>query len=277
MIDLHTHTTASDGLLTPEALLAKAQECRLRAIAITDHDTAHGVRQALAAPPPAGLEVIAGIEVSSFVGERELHVLGYFLDPSAPVLLAYEEERAAARTERLRRIIDQLRAAGIDVTMEEVLAEPGGEGAPGRPHVARVLLKKGYASSMADCFQRILGRSGPGYVPYPKPEAREAAALIAAAGGIPVIAHAALDGLEVHLDELVAKGMRGIEVWHPDHAPEARERFAAYAREHGLLVTGGSDFHGEGRKDGGALGGTGCPPEALEELRAAARRAAPSR
>lgn len=120
MIDLHTHTTASDGLLTPGALLAKAAERGLAAIAITDHDTAQGVRQALASALPSGLEVIAGIEVSSYVGECELHVLGYFLDPKAPSLLAYEEERAAARTERLARIIERLNAAGLAITMQEV-------------------------------------------------------------------------------------------------------------------------------------------------------------
>lgn len=136
-----------------------------------------------------------------------------------------------------------------------------------------MLVKKGYAASMGDVFERLLGRSGPGYVPYAKPEAREAAALIGRAGGIPVIAHAALDGLDPHLDDLVAKGMRGIEVWHPDHKPDARERYAAYARARGLLMTGGSDFHGEGRKDGGALGATSCPREALEALRRAAGRA----
>jgi predicted metal-dependent phosphoesterase TrpH len=273
MIDLHTHTTASDGLLSPAALLEKAAEKGLGVIGITDHDTAQGVRQALAGPRPAGVEIIAGIEVSSYVADCELHVLGYFLDPRAPSLLAYETERAAARTERLERIVAQLRAAGIDVSVEEVLAEPGGDGAPGRPHVARVLIRKGYAKSMGECFQRILGKGGPGYVPYAKPDAGEAAELIRAAGGVPVIAHAALDRLDPHLDALVERGMAGIEVWHPDHDQAARERYAAFARARGLLMTGGSDFHGEGRKDGGALGATGCPPAELERLREAAARA----
>jgi predicted metal-dependent phosphoesterase TrpH len=271
VIDLHTHTTASDGLLKPAELLARAAARGLTAIAITDHDTMSGVREALAGPIPPGLEVIPGIEVSSSIGDRELHVLGYFLDPSAPVLLAYEDERAHARTERLKRIIEQLNAAGIAVTLDEVLAQPGGDGAPGRPHVARVLIKKGYASGMGDCFSRILGKGGSGYVPYDKPDARAAAALIRTAGGVPVIAHAALDTLDPFLDELVAKGMAGIEVWHPDHRGDARDRYEDYAKRRGILVTGGSDFHGDGRKDGGALGGTTCPKEALEALRAAAR------
>jgi predicted metal-dependent phosphoesterase TrpH len=268
-IDLHTHTTASDGLLAPAALLQKAIECGLSTIGITDHDTAQGVREALAGGVPDGLEIVAGIEISSYVGERDLHVLGYFLDPEAPSLLAYEAERAEARIARLDRMIAQLNAAGFEIALSEVKALC--EGAPGRPHVARVLISKGYAKSMSEVFARILGRGGPGYVPYKKPEAREAAALIEAAGGIPVIAHAALDKLDPVLDELVDKGMRGIEVWHPDHDAEARERYADYARRRGLLTSGGSDFHGEGRKDGGALGGTPCPPESFAALKRARR------
>ncbi len=273
-IDLHTHTTASDGLLSPAALLRKAAAAGLAAIAITDHDTAAGVREALSGPIPEGLEVVPGIEVSSYVGERDLHVLGYFIDPYSAVLREYEEERAAARTARLSHIIERLNAAGYPIAREEV--EALCDGAPGRPHIARVLIAKGFAKSMSDCFQRILGRGGPGYVPYPKPEAREAAALIAAARGVAVIAHAALDRLDPALDELVEKGMRGIEVWHPDHDAAARERYAAYARRRGLLCSGGSDFHGEGRKDGGSLGGTSCPRECLEALRSAARSAGPA-
>jgi predicted metal-dependent phosphoesterase TrpH len=273
LIDLHTHTTASDGLLTPAALLERARAQGLTAIAITDHDTAAGVREARAqggAAIPAGLELIPGIEVSSEVGARDLHVLGYFIDPESALLREFEEERKRLRLGRLHRMVEQLRAAGMAITIEEVLAQPGGDGAPGRPHVARVLMAKGYVSSMKDCFARVLGKGGPGHVPVEKPQADEAAALIRRAGGIPVIAHAALDGVEEALDELVEKGMRGIEVYHPDHGPEARERYAEYARRRGLLVTGGSDYHGEGRKDGGALGGTPCPPECLEALRRAA-------
>lgn len=269
-IDLHTHTTASDGLFTPAALLERARAAELSAIGITDHDTATGVREALAGARPEGLEVIAGIEVSAYVGERDLHVLGYFIDPEAESLRAFEEERRVLRTERLHRMVEQLRAAGMDLTIDEVLAQPGGDGAPGRPHVARALLAKGYAKSMGEVFQRILGKGGAGHVPMQKPEAGEAAALIERAGGVPVIAHAALDDLDPVLDELVAKGMRGIEVYHPDHKPEARARYADYARAKGLLMTGGSDYHGEGRKDGGALGGTPCPPDCLEALRRAA-------
>lgn len=272
-IDLHTHTTASDGLLAPRALLDRAFAAGLAVIGITDHDTAAGVREALAAggARPPGLEVVPGIEISSSVGDSELHVLGYFVDPHAPAMRAFEEERRGLRIERLRRIVRQLQAVGMDVTEDEVYAQPGGDGAPGRPHVARVLVRKGYAASMSDVFGRILSKDGPGHVPVEKPCARDAAALIERCGGVPVVAHPALDGVDRHLDELVASGVRGIEVDHPDHTPEARERFATYAEERGLLMTGGSDFHGDGRKDGGTLGGTTCRPEWLEALR---RRAA---
>jgi hypothetical protein len=269
--DLHTHTTASDGLLAPAALLERAARAELAAIAITDHDTAAGVREALAGPRPPGLEVIAGIEVSAEHGERELHVLGYFIDPHAECLREFEESRRRLRVERLARIVERLQGAGMAITLEDVHAQPGGDGAPGRPHVARALVAKGYAKTMGEVFQRILSRDGPGHVPVEKPAAGAAAELIERAGGVAVIAHAALDGLDGVLDELVASGMRGIEVFHPDHDEAARARYEAYARRKGLLVTGGSDYHGEGRKDGGALGGTSCPPEHVEALRRAAR------
>jgi len=271
-IDLHMHTTASDGLLAPAALLAKARAAGLDVIAITDHDTAAGVREARRGPIPEGLEVVAGIEVSSFVGERDLHILGYFIDPDAACLVSFEEERRRLRTERLARIVDRLRASGLAITIEEVRAQPGGDGAPGRPHVARTLVAKGYAKTMSEVFTTILGRDGPGHVPVEKPAPREAAALIREAGGVPVIAHAALDGVEETLDELVAAGLQGIEVYHPDHKDAHRARYLAYAEAHGLSVTGGSDFHGEGRKDGGALGGTMCPEAAFRSLRARAMR-----
>jgi len=277
LIDLHAHTTASDGLLTPSALVARAVDVGLAAIAVTDHDTAAGVRELRAGPegPPADLEVIAGIEISAYVdvGDRDLHALGYFIDPFAPALLRYEEERRALRTARLHAIIALLRAASIDITVDEVLAQPGGDSAPGRPHIARVLIAKGYASSMSDVFKRVLGKGGPGYVPIEKPEAAEAVRLIRESGGLAVIAHPGLDDLDLALDALVEKGMSGIEVFHPDHDAAARERYHAYARRRGLLVTGGSDYHGDGRKDGGALGGTPLAPEHLEALRRAAGRA----
>jgi 3',5'-nucleoside bisphosphate phosphatase len=270
IIDLHTHTTASDGLLSPQALIERARERSLDVIGITDHDTAAGVREALAYRASEGLEIIPGIEVSSSVGDRELHMLGYFIDPHAVSLRRFEQERRALRVARLEKIVAQLRAAGMNVTLEDVHAQPGGDGAPGRPHVARALVKKGYAKTMGEVFDRILSKHGPGHVPVEKPEAAEAVKLIREAGGVPVVAHAALDKLDPFLDELVEKGIAGIEVWHPDHDAAARARYEEYARAKGLVMTGGSDYHGEGRKDGGSLGGTPCPPGCLQALRRAA-------
>jgi hypothetical protein len=274
-VDLHAHTTASDGLLTPAALLERAVEAGLATIAMTDHDTAAGVREVQGLPGgvPGGLEVIPGIEVSAYVGDRDLHVLGFFIDPRAAALLEYEEERRVQRTERLKQIVAGLQAGGLAITLDEVYAQPGGDSAPGRPHVARVLIAKGYGSTMGDVFKRLLGKGGPGYVPYPKPEAGEAVTLIKAAGGLAVIAHPGLDDLDGHLDALVDKGMAGIEVFHPEHDAAARARYHAFADRRGIAVSGGSDFHGDGKKDGGALGGTPLEPSYLLALRRAAGRA----
>jgi len=270
VIDLHTHTTASDGLLEPAALLDRAHQNGVTTLAITDHDTAAALRELAGRALP--LELIAGIEVSSSVGESELHILGYFLDPFDEGVLAYEAERKRIRETRIARMVEQLARNGIPITIEDVRAEMQGGGNPGRPHLARALVKKGLAKDTRDCFDRLLTPGGPGFVAYEKVSAAEGVALIGRAGGVAVIAHPALDGVHAHLDALRPLGFRGIEVWHSAHTPADQARFEAYAREHGLVMTGGSDFHGPGLKEGADVGGVACAPAALEALRRAAGR-----
>jgi predicted metal-dependent phosphoesterase TrpH len=274
MIDLHVHTTASDGVHSPREVLGLALERGLTVLGITDHDTAAGVRQALRDGVPEGLELVAGIEVTAECGGRELHVLGYFIDPDHPRILAFEQRRRDLRRWRLERMVAQLRDAGMDITLDEVFAQGGGEGAPGRPHVARVLVAKGYAASMRDCFDRLLLPGGPGYVGYERPSVREAAEIIDAAGGVAVVAHPALDDLDAMLDAMMADGLVGLEVYHSAHTPEDTARYERFARARGLVQTGGSDFHGVGLEEGASIGSVTCPHECFEELRVRAAAAA---
>lgn len=267
LIDLHAHTTASDGLHGAAELVAMARARGIVVLALTDHDTAAGVRALAGVELPDGIEVVAGIEVTAQHAGREVHVLGYFIDPHHPRLLDFEQERQQLRRWRLERMVAQLQQAGIDIALEEVLALRGGGGAPGRPHVARVLVAKGYATGMRDCFTRLLLPGGPGYVGYRRPEVAQAVGLVRAAGGVPILAHPGLDGLEALLEELVQSGIAGVEAYHSAHDSGTAGRLAGWAQARGLLVTGGSDFHGLGLEEGGALGEAACPREQFERLR----------
>lgn len=272
MIDLHAHTTASDGLLSPVQLAEYACERGVTVLAVTDHDTAAGARALVGRETP-GLTIVSGIEISSSIGDSELHVLGYFVDPSHPRLIRYEDERKILRRARIAGMVDRLREAGYDVSMEEIDARGGGDGTPGRPHIARLLVEKGLAPSARVCFDSLFCKGGPAFVPYEKIDASGAAELIKSVGGVPIVAHPGLDDVEVHLDELIDSGMLGVEVWHSSHDAGTVARLAAYCAAHGMLATGGSDFHGVG-KEGGSLGRTTCPAEAYEALRRAASGAA---
>ncbi|MHC4391837.1 MAG: PHP domain-containing protein [Planctomycetota bacterium] len=264
-------------MLDPLGLLELAHRSGVSVLGITDHDTAAGVR-ALTAARAEGLdatsgavEVVAGIEVSSGIGRSELHVLGYFIDPAHERLLAFEAERRASRHNRIARMVERLNAEGLPITMDEVHGEVGGDGAPGRPHLARALIKRGHAASVRDCFDRLLLEGGPGYVPYEKPSPANTCELIRAIGGVPIVAHPGLDGVHQHLDALIEAGAAGLEVWHSAHSEAESERFLAFCEARGVLATGGSDFHGVGQKEGGGVGSVHCPPERFERLKARAQ------
>lgn len=249
-VDLHTHSRRSDGVLEPRALVAAAAAAGVRLLALTDHDTLAGVRElrSAGAPPlPAGLELVAGIELSTTVdGDRELHLLGYGLDPDNDRLEARLAAFRAERRRRFERIVDRLRAIGCPV--DEALAglDLAATDALGRPTIARALVAAGYASSVADAFERFLGRGGPAYVPRPKLDPPAAIGLVREAGGVAVLAHPA-DVLpdEPLMDALVEAGLAGLEVHYRGYPPEVVATLAAIARRHRLLATGGTDFHGD--------------------------------
>jgi predicted metal-dependent phosphoesterase TrpH len=265
-VDLHAHTIFSDGQLSPEAVVELALEKGLIALAITDHDSIDGIAHARAAA--AGrIEIVPGIEVSTSTDSLDLHVLGYFIDPDDARLAARLRRFRRERIERVHRIASRLEALGAPIDVNDVLrrAEPG---VVGRPHVAAALIRAGHVKTVDDAFRRFLGLRADAYVPRPVFHPSEAIAMIAEAGGVSVLAHPGAyvpDGL---VRQLVAAGLDGVEVWHPQHGPALVKRYRALAAELGLIESGGSDYHGPGRHTD--LGGMRVPASALRRLKDAA-------
>jgi predicted metal-dependent phosphoesterase TrpH len=252
-VDLHTHSTASDGAASPGELAARAAAAGLVAIALTDHDTVDGVTAARTAGAAIGIEVIAGIELSASEGDQEVHLLGLHLSSIAPIAAKLDELRLA-RSRRAETIVGVLRAAGIPVTLEAVLVEAG-TGAIGRPHVARALIAGGWVRDQREAFERYLGAGRPANVAKQRLSVSEAIAMVHAAGGVAVVAHPGRDGTRERLEALQAAGVDGVEVRHPSHSAEDVARLGALAAHLGLLPSGGSDWHGatEGPRVLGAL------------------------
>jgi predicted metal-dependent phosphoesterase TrpH len=265
-IDLHAHTTFSDGLLTPAELVQRAIERQLLAVAVTDHDTVAGVAPARVAAQGA-LEVVPGIEISSAQPGFDLHILGYFVDIEDTTL---RERLVRFREERLERaleIVRRLAELGAPVEAETVLALAG-PGVVGRPHVAEALVRAGHVESSDEAFRRFLGARGEAFVPRPAFRPADALALIHAAGGVSVLAHAGPAMPDAIIENLAAEGLQGLEVWHPQHGPSTVRRYRTLAARLGLLETGGSDFHGPGRSLD--LGDIAVPASALGPLKRAA-------
>ncbi len=265
-IDLHAHTTFSDGLLEPEALVARAIERRLAALAITDHDSVEALPRARAASAPS-LELVPGIEISSSLHGMDLHILGYYLDAEEPGL---RERLARFRSDRLNRalaIVARLRELGAPLDADELLARAG-PGVVGRPHLAEALVRAGHVESLEGAFRQYLGAHGQAFVPRPAFRPEEAITLIHAAGGVSVLAHPGSALSDSVIEHLAAAGLKGVEVWHPQHGLATVRRYRALASRLGLLETGGSDFHGPGRSLD--LGELAVPVSVLGPLKQAA-------
>ena len=265
--DLHVHSTASDGALTPSALVALAERLGLPAIAMTDHDTVAGVGEALEAASSSPVTVIAGVELSAGFGSRSVHILGYHIDHTDPALLSRLAELREVRLERARRIVETLADGGITIALGDVMDLADG-GAIGRAHIAQLLVAAGHAESVPHAFAKLLGSSAPYYVPKPVASPQKVIGWIEAAGGVAVLAHPALSKADDLVQGLVAAGIVGIEAYHGAHDAETRSRYQRLADAHGLITTGGSDFHGAGH-EGGDLGSAEVPPEAVAALAAA--------
>jgi predicted metal-dependent phosphoesterase TrpH len=241
-VDLHTHSTASDGILPPEQVIEAAARCGLKAIALTDHDTIDGVPAARSAGNRLGIRVIAGVELSAFQDDHEVHVLALHLTH----LEALEKrllELRAQRFTRAEKIVDKLNALGIPVTFDEVLAQANG-GAVGRPHVARALIARGVVHDFRDAFMTYLGGNGSAFVPKDKLSVEDAIAITHEAGALAIWAHPGNLGRRERLEPLIAAGLDGIEIRHPSHSGEDIKRLQALTDFFALVPSGGSDWHG---------------------------------
>jgi len=282
--DFHAHTRRSDGLLEPAELAAAAAAAGVRALAISDHDTLAGYRELVAsdAPPlPAGLELVAAVEINAVTPGRtdlpggELHLIGLGVDPAAEPFEALLASQRGARRRRFERLLARLREIGMAVDDELADLDPDEDDSLGRPTIARALVRAGHASSTSDAFARIVGQGMPGYVPREGIGPLEAIGAIAAAGGIPVLAHfAAAPEQPALLDELIAGGLRGIEVHHRTFGRAQVEAMRAVAAGRRLLPSGGTDFHGDEGSYAEAIAETWVPQEVADRLMGAIRAGA---
>ncbi len=254
LVDLHTHSNASDGSLTPREVVRLAKDRGLVALALTDHDTIDGLEEAMAAGDEFGVEVIPGVEISAKHPGGSMHILGYFLDRRSRSLAERLAVLQQARKDRNPQIIAKLNALGIPLTLEQVAAISGG-GQMGRPHIARALYEAGYVSSLQAAFDLYLNNRGKAYVGKFRFPPAEAIAMIREAGGIPVLAHPFTlnhhtpEELRALLSQLQNLGLQGVECYYPEHTPEQEAVYVRLAGELGLLVTGGSDFHGDNKPE----------------------------
>lgn len=242
LVDLHMHSTESDGALPPADVVAAAHDAALAAIALTDHDAVAGVDAARAAGALLGVRVVAGVELSAYDGETEFHVLGLHLTRLADLDRQLAAFRAARRT-RAERMVERLNALGVPISLETVL-RIAGTGAIGRPHVARALVEGGWVRDQRTAFDRFIGAGRPAHVPKYRLPMREAIDLIHHAGGLAVLAHPGAEGTRARLESLARIGLDGVEVLHPGHSAEDIARLGTLADHLGLVSSGGSDWHG---------------------------------
>jgi predicted metal-dependent phosphoesterase TrpH len=241
--DLHVHTTASDGLLSPEEVIKWAAHKKLSAVAITDHDTVKGVQPAIDISKQYDIEVVPGIEFSSEHMDEEIHILGYYIDYNKSWLKEKLDEMYHSRYTRAVKMIDKLKDIGIDITLEQVkrIAESG---TIGRPHIARAMQENGYIDNMKDAFKNYIGKGGPAYVERYRISCQEAIAIIKGLGGVPVLAHPGLINKKECIDEILDMGVEGIEVYHTKHDDRTVRDTLKIVNRSKLLITGGSDCHG---------------------------------
>ena len=272
-VDLHIHSTASDGRLSPEAVVLKAAELGLTTIALADHDSVSGIAPALvAAKAFPQLRVIPSIEISTDVPHGEAHVLGYFIDYTSHKLQANLARLRNSRRERAQGIIAKLEKLGIHIEWQRV-QEIADSGTIGRPHLAQAMLEKGYITSLKEAFTKYISQGGPAYVKREKMTPVEAVALILRANGLPVLAHPfTINNPEKVIIELKAAGMVGIEAYYGDYSADKVSRLVSLADKHNLIATGGSDYHGLDTSNETMIGGVEVPTESAARLIALAEQ-----
>jgi predicted metal-dependent phosphoesterase TrpH len=282
VIDLHLHTTASDGRATPCQLVERARDAGIAVMSVTDHDTVAALPEAARHAAAAGITFVPGIEITTLWHGIDVHMLGYFLDPGAPPLVEFLVHQRADRVRRAKRIAEKLDTLGVPVDLSRVLEraarEP--ERSIGRPQIADSLIEAGHVATRREAFDRFLAEGKAAFLPRHAPPPQAAIELIAEANGISSLAHPGVLGYDEIIPILARQGLTAVEAYHTDHSPEDAARYVALAARHGLAVTGGSDYHAEPEYGAQVLGVVTLPAPAFEHLVEAAhalRRAAPAR
>lgn len=266
--DLHIHTTYSDGTCSPKEIFNLAAKAGLNVISITDHDTVGALEESVGLADKYKIEFISGIEFTCEIPKAEVHILGYFIDWKEPSFLEIVKKIQKSREERIYKFAEKLKKMGVDLNPEEVF-ELAGHRFPGRPHVARVLVKTGQVGSIREAFERFLDFKAPAYVSHYKMTPEQAIALIVKNKGIPVYAHPAATNADEIIPQLMAAGLRGIEVYYPTHSSFKVNHYRNLAKKYGLLITGGSDFHGMNGGREISLGEVYLQDKYVEELKKA--------
>lgn len=271
MIDLHLHTTASDGRLSPDELVSRAAGAGIRVMSVTDHDTMSGVAAATQTAAALGITVVPGIEITAVLDGRDVHVLGYYLDPHDDALDALLQAQQYERVERAREISLRLARLGVPIDIEALLAAAAARGGSvARPQIAAALVTAGHAENVPDAFERWLDEGRAAFVPHRGRGPADVVSVIAGCRGAASLAHPGTTGRDDIVPALVESGLVAIEAYHSAHDAVARARYVDLARCHGLTVTGGSDFHGDGLRRAEFFGVVGLPAEEFERFQARA-------
>lgn len=271
MIDLHLHTTASDGRLTPEGLVADVYAAGCRTIAVTDHDTVAGLSDTRIAAEAVGLAFVDGIEMTAVAAQRDVHILGYFIDPEGPRLHAFLATQRERRRERLQLMAARLAELGVPVAIDDLVASAAPGKSLGRPALAQALIRAGHVKSVPEAFDRYLAEGRPGYVTREGTRPSAVIDEIHAARGLASLAHPGKLHDDDLVDAIVQAGVDAVEVFHPDHTQKDIARYQRLAERHGLLVTGGSDYHGPNTGRASGLGSVSLSTPAFDRLEQAAR------
>lgn len=265
-VDLHIHSTASDGTLTPEEIVEEAARLGLTAIAIADHDELSGVEIGQQRADELGISFVPAVEINTDYYQTEVHILGYWIDPADATLQQDLEQIRDARVLRARQIVERLQQQSVNIELQDVLEAAGG-GSVGRPHVAAALVRAGVCRTPREAFAKYIGKKRPAYVPRAKPPVEEAIDIIRRASGCPVLAHPGLAaGRPRIVNEAAELGVEGVEAYHPKHSLARTEAILAEAENLGLLVTGGSDSHGPGGTEPIPIGAGDVPDSCMEAL-----------
>lgn len=269
-IDLHLHTTHSDGLYSPEQLVQVAVKIGLRAIAVTDHDSVSGLEETEFFAAKYGIRFVPGVEISAYTEEDgEIHVLGYFIDDNNPFLLNILHRLKTIRLRRIEQMVERLQELGFEIHLSTVQSFVKSEAVLGRPHLARAMVQHGIVSSVDEAFDRYLRRGKSAFITKVGLSHQEAIDAILQAGGIPIYAHPGLDKKDYLIPRLLSLGIRGLEVFHSAHSAEDVRRYTELVERENLLATGGSDCHGEGKDWKSLIGTVQVPYSILEQLQAA--------